>query len=694
MASDLSTLFITLAKAPGHLVYHLVMCLALLFCMFWTISKINQPDKKKTARQLLIGVGILLALQIALFLISLINSAEIFQTSLFFAVLERISAGLTVIWLIWTLQDDQKHVLFNGALIFLSLILILIGIATLLFIRLMPDVIANSFQAFDILWQSATLLMILLGITLILTQKPKEWHLGLVILILWALGHIFQIVIASVGDIHMGAVRFAQTLSMPIFIVFIIQRLGRTNKIAKQLMGQGKSQDTPLDTKPNLMNLLLAVPLDETSQGRIEAIAQAISLAVVADVCYIVRSRNELEGLEIIAGYDLIQERFLKPAPLSPQDLPQITSTWQDNGVLQRSQAQLDDQDYETLIKLLNYFRTGNVLAVPLALPNEPFSGGLIFLSPYTSKQWDHKTLVLIDTIKTNLTKVLFSPSPLDKFKATLDNVQDEKSRLVTEKGTLSQLLADKEIALNRQEKYIQQLQDHFQDEKLEIERTIENLQLKINTLEAQLSSQQNDDALEQMQTEIRQLTNENEQLQIMLSRANARIKDIETQTGQTGPIRLSMQNQILSLDSVAANVKLQINQQLQQRHLNLEIINPDGRQMIKTDPELLQSILLGLLENAMQVSSPGSAIQLNQRLSFETGMLILEVTDFGDGLTPEEQKAFFSADYTDIPGIGSISAIRDAIRAIRVLNGKIWLRSKKWNFTTFRVQLPVRIID
>jgi chemotaxis protein histidine kinase CheA len=45
-------------------------------------------------------------------------------------------------------------------------------------------------------------------------------------------------------------------------------------------------------------------------------------------------------------------------------------------------------------------------------------------------------------------------------------------------------------------------------------------------------------------------------------------------------------------------------------------------------------------------------------------------------------------------PGIGSIQSIREAIRAIRVLNGKIWLKSKKGEFTTFRVQLPVRIID
>jgi len=74
--------------------------------------------------------------------------------------------------------------------------------------------------------------------------------------------------------------------------------------------------------------------------------------------------------------------------------------------------------------------------------------------------------------------------------------------------------------------------------------------------------------------------------------------------------------------------------------------------------------------------------------------MLIIQVTDFGAGLTQAEQTAFFSADHESISGIGSIQSIRTAIRAIRVLNGKIWLKSKKDLFTTFRVQLPIRIID
>jgi len=172
----------------------------------------------------------------------------------------------------------------------------------------------------------------------------------------------------------MGAVRFAQMLIVPLFIIFLNQRLRHSDNLARQLIQQKRALDIPVDTKPSLINLLLAIPLDSTPQGRLEAVAQAISLGVVADICYIVRVNGPMDGLEILTGYDLIQERFLPKSSLSFTDLPQIMSTWEENHVLQRSQAQLDDRDYETLIKSLNYFRTGNVLAIPLST-----SGELVF---------------------------------------------------------------------------------------------------------------------------------------------------------------------------------------------------------------------------------------------------------------------------------------------------------------------------
>jgi sensor histidine kinase regulating citrate/malate metabolism len=107
-----------------------------------------------------------------------------------------------------------------------------------------------------------------------------------------------------------------------------------------------------------------------------------------------------------------------------------------------------------------------------------------------------------------------------------------------------------------------------------------------------------------------------------------------------------------------------------------------------------LQTALYELLTNAILATEYGGTIRLEQKISLEMGMLTVQVTDFGVGLTQAEQTALFSAQHEVIPGIGSVPAVRNAIRAIRVLNGKIWLKSKKVSYTTFRFQIPVRIID
>jgi len=291
--------------------------------------------------------------------------------------------------------------------------------------------------------------------------------------------------------------------------------------------------------------------------------------------------------------------------------------------------------------------------------------------------------------------QVLFTPNSDDNYQSQYVLGQNEINRLLSDKVVLMQALIDKEVALCEQTEKLKQFEAKYEVEKIETNKRIEKMRTELRETTAQLSAQENASLrMEQMETQIRQLTRERDQLYTELNRAEAQIREMNNQAGQTGPIRLSLENQVISLDSVAANIKLQMAAQMQQRQIDLEIINPDARQMVKTDPELLQTVLQGLLLNAILASDAKGSIQLSLKISFETGMLLVQVTDFGAGLTQAEQTAFFNADHESLSGIGSIQSIRNAIRAIRVLNGKIWLKSKKDVFTTFRVQLPVRIID
>jgi signal transduction histidine kinase len=692
MGLNLSAFLLILTKPPADLIYHLVVSLAIILTGGIALYVRKESPKENQSHHTLIGCSILLLLQILIFGLRFINP----NNFPLFPLIERSAGILTVVWLIWTFAFDDKLTILTVFNIILSIALsIIVGVSLL--INLNSEFILSLLLFIgDLLWQCIAIGFALIGILLAVMKRPHHWGVMILILILISLGHIFQILLHGKLQYTMGAVRLAHTLSLP-WVLTLIQRCQKDQDRAPlvEIEKPDGMHEQPVDTKPALIDLLLKINITQSGEEKKQAIMRALSLSVVADVSYLIGIPEETDKLHIIAGYDLIREVDLKPDTLVREDLPQIMTAWQANQALVLSQTDSGSRDRNTLAMLLKYHEIGNLFAYPLGLADDPLVGGIIFLSPYTGKEWGERTRQLMDEIQATLSKVLFMPDPHEETWLALNQTQLQVDALSKQHERLRQALTEKESLINEKENIIKELKARYQIEKMETVSSQERMKARIIELTTQLSIQQNVlNQLEQLKTEIRQLTSEREQLNLALSRANTMVKDLQTQTGQTGPIRLSIDSQIISLDSIAANVRLRVATPLAQKNIDLEINNPDGRQMIKTDPELLQTALLELLTNAIIASQPGGTIRLDQKLSLEMGMLTIQVTDFGDGLTQTEQSDLFSGQHETIPGIGNVESIRAAIRAIRVLNGKIWLKSKKASYTTFRVQIPVRIID
>jgi len=695
MGINFSAIFNILTSSPGSLVYHLVINLALSLTIGMAVVRLRQEKAGQEIRRVLIGLAILLTLQIVLFAIDLILTPSIFNISMTFALIERVTSALTLAWLFWIFINYKKQVLLTGVIIVVSLSIIFLGTVSISISNLQETVSPIDDVLLLRLWQGTALLLSLIGLSLVLINRPPQWGVAAAMFTLIALGHLVQIFIIRSDSFQMGAARLGQYLSLP-WMIALVQRFGaQPSDKPKQTDHPIEDAETLHDTKPTLVDLLLKIILQEIPEAKFRSIAHALSFSVVSDVCFLFQFSEDKDKIKLIAGYDLILEEFLPSEIMDKNKMPRIVDAWNNNKTLMLSQIYADNKDTATLAELLRYHRIGNLLAYPLSLPDQPVLGGVIFISPYTDKPWGQKTLALLDKTRHTLTKVLFTHNPQESLREELAQLEHKNEALILENESLAQHLEDKDSAIIEKQENIQQLKAKYQIDKIKSVERIEYLREKIRELAAQFNLQEEHSIqMEQMKEKIRQLTSERDRLKSELARATTRLKELESRAGQTGPIRISMDSQVISLDSIAANVQLQMAHRLQQQNADLEIDNPDGRQMIKTDPELLQTIIHGLLENALLASEPGSSIELSQKLSFETGMLLIEVTDHGNGLSPAEQRAFFSANQENIPGIGSFQAIRDAIRAIRVLNGKIWLRSKKDVFTTFRVQLPVRIID
>lgn len=692
MEIDLSYLTNILTGPPGNLLYHLVISLSLALISGLIIPRINRNHYKQHARQILTGCTILLVIQVVLFSASLLEAF----TPLTYALLESLAGTLSIIWLIWLFQEDDPQFFLTGVNIFLTFALLIIATGILLLSVLQSTFITLDFEMVIISWQFGTLLLIALGLVFIFIKRPPQWVIAVCILTVFAAGHGSEIILQDTLELNLGAVRLAQMLSFPWSIV-ILQRFAKP-KIFQETPPE-KPEPLPrerrVDTKPTLIEYLLKIPLQKTQQEKFNAVARALSMSVLSDICLLFQLNKEDARVELLSGYDLIREAFISPRSVPMEALTHILETWQDNRFLKLSHQYTESKDVKTLTELINYPYLGNLLAYPLPSNTEQLAGGIVFLSPYTNKSWGEKSTTLLDEIKPTLAQVLFTTPFKEILEDDFNRAKSEIQQLIKEKEALANELFEKEITLQKQETALSQWRAKYQIEKLESTNHIEKLQKQIEHLNKQQKEKRPvSPRLEQMEAKIRQLTKERDQLKSELSKAQARIEALKAEKGQTGPIRLSVDTQVVSLDSIMANVRLIIASQLAAKNIELEIINLDGHQLLKTDPELTQTVLFGLLENAIKASKPGGKIQVSQELSLETGMLVIEVTDYGEGLTSEEQKSLFSGEPEINHGIGSIESIRDAIRAIRVLNGKIWLKSKKGLFTTFRVQLPVRIID
>jgi len=693
MGQDISTIFNILASSPGDLIYHLVVGLALVLILVLASPKIKHPILGHRARHVLIGCGILFILQIILLSISIGQQDD--GMSLFVGILECVLNGLAVIWLVWTFIETDKPTLLTGVMAFVSFMVIILGVISIVLSQF--NISSKQFEhnLLLTLWQSGLLLLALSGIILLLIKQPQHWGLGVVILILLAGGYLLQIGRGTPTNL-MGAVRLVQIFSFP-WLISLSQRFAdkKNEEIRPEIQPEPDAKGQTKDTKPALIDLLLKINLTKTTQEKYNAVARALSLSVISDICYIMHSPRESQEVLILAGYDLIREEFLQTTSLKREQLPRIINTWKDHQHLNLWQVGKENRDAAALMSLLNYHRIGNLFAYPLPLPDQGALAGVVFLSPYTNKQWTSKIRQQMDEIQETLTQVLFSKDPKENIQTQIDHLQDELDQQQEKKEEIQQALAEKDSLIRELNATLKQFKGKYQKEKLLNVKRIDKMKERLQTLKKQAAIQSEEQQqLEQINKKLRQLIEERDQLRTTLNHAKSRIKELESQAGQTGPIRLAAESQIVSLDSIAANARLQVNQQLREKNLTLEMINPDGRQMIKTDPELLQRIFKELLQNAILASDTDEKIQLSIKVMYETGMLLLEVTDYGKGLTQEEQKDLFSADHEVIPGIGSVKAVRNAIQAIRALNGKIWLRSKKEILTTFRVQLPIRIID
>ncbi|MEL7644263.1 MAG: ATP-binding protein, partial [bacterium] len=112
---------------------------------------------------------------------------------------------------------------------------------------------------------------------------------------------------------------------------------------------------------------------------------------------------------------------------------------------------------------------------------------------------------------------------------------------------------------------------------------------------------------------------------------------------------------------------------------------------------EPFKRILCQLMHNAITASQPGGMVQLDVRLDMaeDQQILLVEVTDSGEGILPEDlDKVFLAPDNGEdiqVSGLGDFPADLQVTRSlVESLGGEISIESAVGEGTTFHISLPV----
>ncbi len=157
-----------------------------------------------------------------------------------------------------------------------------------------------------------------------------------------------------------------------------------------------------------------------------------------------------------------------------------------------------------------------------------------------------------------------------------------------------------------------------------------------------------------------------------------------------------------VDLINIIENAIMSLALQFSERDLNVQMDMPSELPAIHADPDSLYQIVLRLLSNACQCSTPGTEVVVRARLEeYDTQMddlpdyLFMSVTDTGGGIAPQDQQRVFQrlyrADNPLIEGVGDTGVGLSIAKAlVEMQGGRIWADSETGIGSTFSFILPL----
>jgi signal transduction histidine kinase len=155
---------------------------------------------------------------------------------------------------------------------------------------------------------------------------------------------------------------------------------------------------------------------------------------------------------------------------------------------------------------------------------------------------------------------------------------------------------------------------------------------------------------------------------------------------------KLGLRQRPVLLTTLIEEIAEELRPQISEKGLTLHVKTPAELPLVDADTSRLRWAVINIVRNAWQYTPVGGSVTL--RLSEHNGKVVLDVTDTGIGISPENQQHLFSRFYRvtnvtayDVRGLGLGLYVTRAI--VEAHGGNIQVFSKEGVGSTFSVILP-----
>ena len=527
MSAFTSLILTQLTVPPGDLIYYIVLVFAVASALqssfnHWRASEFPQ------ARRAVVGLGILLAAQVIMFLFSGLGWQHLMDPKAILPPMDRAFIVFGIIWITWLYAFPEPSRASDAAAALLSLLVITaLGLSLLTW---QPQIAFLSYNqtSDDWFWQIGSLFAALIGIGILFIRRPDGMWNGIILLVLGFLGHVGHLLFTVEGN-YSGIVRLAYMAAYPILLT-LPQRFSSTpSTIETPVRVTTQNQDADLlerrrySTDPKTFHAMLALAAESNPTKVSQAITRAIAQTMLSDLCFMIYLTDHNNQMVIAGGYDLIREDNLDGGSLNKSSIPMLANSLQRGRPL-RMPSSSTSADIKGLGDILGLTNPGHLLSVPILTPEKESLGGVLLLSPYSDRTWTAEDQAYLSNIATSLVPIIKRSQKTNKLETQSNQALTQIADLERRVQELSQQL-DAAHTENKKSGSVEMASLLVAQE--ESQRIIEQLQLENAELRTGKNLQPSFSS-NQVEHELKTTLQELAHLQNQLMEANMKTRELE----------------------------------------------------------------------------------------------------------------------------------------------------------------------